>query len=308
VRLGYFLPHIGPAAGPDAITAVAHRAEEIGYDSVWVTERILFPLEPSVPYVASPDGSLPDVFQTVIDPLSTLAFVAGQTSRINVGTSVLNLPWYNAVLLARSLTGIDVLSKGRLRVGFGMGWSTDEYESVGAEWKGRGRRADETLEALKAIWTSDTVKFEGENLRIPASIIGPKPVQKPHPPIYMAAYTPAAMARVARFADGWMPVGVPLDGMASMLSAIRSMAKDFGRDPEALQLIVRANVYITEQPIESDRFIFTGTLEQIAEDVAASRAVGASEVDFDVTFGPAGRTGEDFLRRVDDLWTVGQAA
>jgi probable F420-dependent oxidoreductase len=307
VRLGYFLPQIGPAAGPDAISAVARRAEEIGYDSLWVTERLLSPLEPQTPY-PSPDGVLPDEYRTVIDPLSTLAYAAAQTSRIAVGTSVLNIPWYNPALLARALTGVDVLSKGRLRVGLGTGWSVDEYEAVGVPWTERGRRADENIEALKAIWTTDPVEVAGGHFRIPRSIIGPKPVQKPHPPIYMAAYTPPAMARVARFADGWMPVGVPLEGIAGMFEQITSQARDAGRDPDAIELIVRGNVEIADRPIEADRFIFTGTLEQIAEDVAACRDIGAAELTLDATFDPGTRTADDFLARLDDLWKLVQSA
>jgi probable F420-dependent oxidoreductase len=307
MRLGYFLPQMGPAAGPDAITAVARHAEEIGWDSLWVTERLLWPVEPQSPY-PSPDGVLPDVYKTVVDPLSALTFVAGQTTRIALGTSVLNIPWYNATLLARQLTALDVLSKGRLRVGFGTGWSLDEYEAVGVPWKERGRRADENMAALEAIWSPDPVSFEGEHLRIAPSVIGPKPVQTPRPPIYMAAYTPAAMARVARFADGWMPVGVPLEGIAPMLAQIRSMAKDAGRDPEALELIARGNLEITEKPIDRERFIYTGTLEQIGEDIAAVRAVGASEMLLDITFSPDAKTADDFLARADDLWRVAQAS
>ena len=304
MRLGYFLPHIGPAAGPDAVTAVARRAEEIGYDSVWVTERLLFPLEPQVPYLATPDGSLPDAYRTVIDPLASLLYVAGQTSRIALGTSVLNLPWYNPTLLARQLTAVDVLSSGRLRVGFGMGWSPDEYEAVGVPFGERGRRADDNLEALKAIWTEDPVEVAGGHFRIPPSIIGPKPVQKPHPPIYMAAYTPPALARVARHADAWMPVGVPFEGMRGMLAQIKADARELGRDADAIELIVRGNVHITDRPIEADRFIFTGTLEQIGEDIAASRAAGASEVTLDVTFSPGVETAAGYLRLADDLWRV----
>ena len=149
MRLGYFLPQMGPAAGPDAMTAVARRAEEIGWDSLWVTERLLLPLSAAGALPVARTASLPDVYRTVVDPLSALTFVAGQTSRIAVGTSVLNIPWYNATLLARQLTAIDVLSKGRLRVGFGTGWSPDEYEAVGVPWKERGRRADENLAALE---------------------------------------------------------------------------------------------------------------------------------------------------------------
>jgi probable F420-dependent oxidoreductase len=308
VRLGYFLPQIGPAAGPDALTAVATRAEEIGYDSLWVTDRSLFPIEPAVPYVATADGSLPDVYRTVLDPLTALTFVAAQTSRIAVGTSVLNLPWYNPLLLARSLTAVDVVSKGRLRVGFGMGWSPDEYGAAGVDWHRRGKRADENLEALMAIWTTDPVEYESPDFTIPPSVIGPKPVQSPHPPIYMAAYTEAAMARVARFADGWMPVGVPIDGMTAMLDAIRQMAEGHGRDPDSIELIVRANIWVTDEPLGDDRFIFTGSMDQIRADVAGSRAAGAAELTFDVSFDPAVTTVEGFLAGLDTWREVGQAA
>ncbi len=308
MRLGYFLPQMGPAAGPDALTAVATRAEEIGYDSLWVTERTLVPLAPVEPYPASADGSLPDVYRTVIDPLTALAYVAAQTSRIAVGTSVLNLPWYNPLLLARTLTGVDVVSKGRLRVGFGMGWSPDEYGAAGADWHRRGKVADENLEALLAIWTTDPVAYEGPDFTIPASFVGPKPVQSPHPPIYMAAYTEAAMARVARFADGWMPVGVPIEGMTAMLQGIRQMAEGHGRDPDALELIVRANLWVTDEPLGDDRFIFTGSMDQIRGDVAASRAAGAAELTFDITFDPAATTVDAFLGGLDTWWEVAQAA
>jgi probable F420-dependent oxidoreductase len=307
MRLGYFLPQMGPAAGPDAILQVARRAEELGYDSVWVTERTLFPIDPAVPYVATPDGSLPDVYREVIDPLSVLAFVASATERITIGPSVLNLPWYNPTLLGRSLTALDVLSKGRLTVGFGMGWSPDEYAAAGADWHRRGRRADENLEALLAIWTTDPVEYEGSAFAIPASVIGPKPVQDPHPPIYMAAYTEAAMNRVARFADGWMPVGVPIDGMTAMLGGIRQMAAGHGRDGDAIELIVRANLWVTDEPLGDDRFIFTGSMDQIRADVEGCREAGAAEIDFDITFDPAARTPDDFLRGLDTWMEVARA-
>jgi probable F420-dependent oxidoreductase len=300
VRLGFFLPQIGPAAGPDALTSVAARAQELGYDSLWVTERTLFPLEPQVPYVGTPDGSLPEVYRNVLDPLAVLAFVAARTDRIAIGTSVLNIPWYNPLLLARALTGLDVLSQGRLRVGFGMGWSPDEYEAAGAPWSRRGRRADENREALLAIWTSDPVEYEGRDFRIPRSVIGPKPVQKPHPPIYMAAYTEAAMARVARFADYWMPVGVPVEGISPMLETIRSMARELGRDGN-IELSVRANVEITDAPLGDDRPNFVGDADQIRADVARCREIGAAEVTFDPTFDERVLSADDFAARAELL-------
>lgn len=308
MRLGFFLPTLGPAAGPDAMTDIARRAEERGFDSLWVTERTLWPLEPQVPYVATADGSLPEAFRSNLDPVASLAYIAGQTSRISIGTSVLNLPWYNPVLLARALTTVDIVSKGRLWVGFGMGWSPDEYEAAGAPWRRRGRRMDENLEAIKAIWTTDPVEYQGSGFRIPRSIIGPKPVQKPHPPICMAAYTEAALARTARVADAWMPVGVPLAAMSGMFEGVRSMAEQHGRDPAAMELIVRANAHLTDSALGEDRFPFTGTLDQIRADVIASREAGAAEIAFDPTFDPAVRTPEDFASRLDMFQEVATAA
>jgi probable F420-dependent oxidoreductase len=305
MRLGFALPQIGSVAGPDALVAVATRAEALGFDSLWVLDRTLVPLNPREPYPVG-DGTLPDKYRRVLDPLDTLTFAAAHTRRVALGTSVLNLPWYNPVLLARRLTSLDVLSKGRLRVGFGMGWSRDEYEAAGAPWSQRGERADEIIRALKAIWTTDPVEFRGKYYRISKSFIGLKPVQKPHPPIYMAAYTPAALKRVAREADGWFPVGIPIGGMGPMFEGIKGMAKEAGRAPSVLQLIVRANVEISDAKPGKERADFTGSLAQIAADVAATRKVGAAELVFDVQFSPGLETADDMVARMEQLWKAAQ--
>jgi probable F420-dependent oxidoreductase len=236
--------------------------------------------------------------------LQTLAFAAAQTKRVTVGSSVLNLPWYNPTLLARTLTSLDVLSGGRLRVGFGMGWSPDEYEAAGTSWSGKGKRADEFIRALKAIWTTDPVEFKGEYVHIAESTIGLKPVQKPHPPIYMAAYAPSALQRVARESNGWFPVGIPLKAVPEMFGGIQAMAKEAGRDPSELELIVRGNCEISESPVSGERADFTGTIEQIGSDIAATREIGAHELVLDVQFAPGVESGADYLTRMKQLWDV----
>ena len=301
MRLGFNLPQIGPAASPEALVRVAQRAEELGYDSVWVTERLLWPIEPQTPYPASPDGSLPDVYKTILDPLEALTFVAGQTSRIGLGTSVLDMPYYNPVMLARRLTTLDVLSGGRLRLGLGLGWSQDEFDAVGASMKGRGKRADEFISVLKAIWTTDPVEFQGEFYQVPKSVILPKPVQKPHPPIYLAAYSAGALKRAATMANGWNPAGVPLDGMKQMMEGIKGMAQEAGRDPSEVALVVRANLLVTDEALGEDRWIFTGSSEQIKADIAATREMGAAELFFDPTFSPDGVSVEGFLSRMEQI-------
>lgn len=301
MRFGFALPQVGSAIGPEGLVSVAQRAEDLGFDSLWVLDRILWPVNPKAPYPIG-DGSLPVKYKNVLDPLETLTFAAAHTRRIALGTSVLNLPWYNPVLLARRLTTVDVLSAGRLRVGFGIGWSPDEYEAAGVTWEERGKRADELLQALKRIWTTDPVEFHGRYYRIPKSVIGPKPVQKPHPPIYMAAYTPSAMRRVAIEASGWFPVGIPLSGIGPMFEGIKGMAQEAGRDPSGLELIVRANVEVHNTFIEKDRIDFTGTLEQIVEDVTMVRKVGAAEIVIDAQFSPGVEAAKDIIARMEDLW------
>src|SRR5215470_6484424 len=307
MRYGFALPQVGSGVGPEALVTAAKRSEDLGFHSLWVLDRILWPVSPRVPYPIG-DGSLPVKYKNVLDPLETLTFAAAHTHHIALGTSVLNLPWYNPVLLARRLTTLDVLSAGRLRIGFGMGWSPDEYEAAAAPWEERGKRADELIQALKKIWTTDPVEFQGAYYRIPKSYIGPKPVQKPHPPIYMAAYTPSAMKRVATEANGWFPVGVPLAAVPQMFEGIKGMAKEAGRDPGELELIVRANVEFSQAPISQDRADFAGSLEQIAGDVTETRKLGAAEIVFDVQFSPDVKTTDDIVARMEQLHQVSKQA
>jgi len=303
MRFGFALPQIGSTAGPEALVRVAKRAEDLGFGSLWVLDRILWPVNPRAPYPIG-DGSLPVQYKNVLDPVETLTFAAAQTSRIALATGVLNLPWYNPVLLARRLSTLDILSRGRLRVGFGIGWSPDEYEAAAAPWQDRGKRADESIEVLKKIWTTDPVEFEGKYYRIAKSFIGPKPVQKPHPLIYMAAFTPSAMKRVAAEANAWLPVGIPLSGVGAIFDGIKNMAKEAGRDSSALELIVTAGIEIHKKPIDKERTEFTGSLEQIGEDFAAARKLGAAEIAIYAQFLPPGETAEDLVGRMEELWRI----
>ena len=301
MRLGFALPQVGTFAGPDALSRIARTSEELGYDTLWVLDRVLAPTDPQAPYPASADGSLPDEFKHVLDPVGTLTFVAALTSRVGLGTSILNLAYYNPVLLGRQLATLDVLSGGRLRIGLGTGWSPDEFEATGSPMDDRGARTDEALQALYAIWGDDPVAFDGTYFRVPPSTIGVKPVQKPHPPVYMAAYAPPSMRRIAKYADGWNPAGVPIAAMGEMFAGIKQMAAAEGRDPESLELVIRANVYFSDDPIGDGRVDFMGTIEQIGGDVAAARDLGADEVFFDVQFSPDVNSVDAMAMRMEQL-------
>jgi probable F420-dependent oxidoreductase len=301
MKIGFALPNIGPIATAEALSTIAQRAEALGYHSLWTIERLLYPVKPQSPYPATPDGSLPEEYKHSLDPLDALTFVASQTKKINLGTSVLDIPYYNPVMLARRLSTIDFLSNGRLRVGLGLGWSKDEMDATGADMKKRGAMADEFIQVLKAIWSTNPVEFRGNFYQIPKSYIYPKPVQKPHPPIYLAAFAPAALKRLATVADGWNPVLIPVAGMAQMFEGIKQMAKDAGRDPSTLVTIVRAIMQITDKPLGADRGIFSGTLDQIREDVSSCSKIGVSEVFFDPAFGPGGQSLERWLSLLDQM-------
>jgi probable F420-dependent oxidoreductase len=298
MRIGFFLPQIGPAATVDSITKVATLAEELGYDSLWVTDRLLYPTNPQTSYYGGP---LPEVYKRVFDPLETLTFAAAHTRRVTLGTSVLDIPFYNPVVLGRQLTTLDVLSAGRLRVGLGLGWSKDEYDATGTPVKIRGKRADEFIAVLKAIWTTDPAEFHGRYFQLPKSIIQPKPAQKPHPPIYLAAYSPGAMKRTAKFADGFMPVGMPLEQVKSTITQLRNLAKDAGRNLTDLKLILRYNFAITPEPQGKDRPFFHGTFTQIKDDIASVKGYGPDELILDPTFSPDTQNEQSFIRNMEQI-------
>jgi len=289
MKLGVSIPNIGPVATPEAIKTVAKKAEAMGYNSLWTVERLLWPIDPKTTYPVTPDGSLPEQYKYNLDPLDVLTFAAAVTTKIRLGPSVLDIPYYNPVTLARRLSTIDILSKGRLNVGLGLGWSPDEMEATGADIKVRGARADEFIQVLKALWTTDPSEFHGKFFSLSKSHINAKPVQKPHPPIYIAAFAPAALKRVASMADGWNPTGLSVEAMAQMFGAIKQMAEAAGRNPSELKMIVRGNLVLRDKPVEKDRPIFMGTPDQIRQDIAACEKIGADEVFLELGFTHGGQ-------------------
>jgi probable F420-dependent oxidoreductase len=284
-----------------AITEVAQRAEALGYSSLWTIERLIYPVKLQRPYPGTPDGHLPEIYKQVLDPLDALTYVAAHTKKIRLGTSVLDMPYHNPVVLARRLTTLDVLSNGRLCVGLGLGWNKDEMDATGADMTKRGALADEFLPLLKAIWTTNPVEYKGKFFNVPKSYINLKPVQKPHPPIILGAFVAAALKRLANLADGWNPVFLPVPVMAEMFGSIRQMAKEAGRDPSAMVMVVHAVLEITDKPLGKDRGIFSGSLDQISDDVRGCAKIGADEVFFDPAFAPGGQSLDRWLSLLDEL-------
>lgn len=283
MRIGLGLPQLGPFADPQATCTVARAAEKAGFASLWAMDRLLSPVAPrTMRYPGSADGALPKEQQIVLDPLVALTVAAAVTERISVGTDVLVAPWYPPVLLARSLATLDQASAGRLVVGLGLGWSVDEFDAVGAPMRQRGARLDEILDVMETLWNAEATEMETSHERIAASVVGLKPVQRPHPPILLAASTPAGLERVARRADGWLPFGLPLDGIRSMWASVRQAAERHGRDPEQLQLVLRGDPTFTDVRLGADRMPFTGTWQQVIDDIRRARELGVAELILDL--------------------------
>jgi probable F420-dependent oxidoreductase len=301
MQIGVFVPNVGPSAHPDALVREARHAESLGFDSIWVADRLLFPLAPRSRYPVTPDGVLPGYYRRILDPLSALTFLAAHTSRVALGTCILDIPFYNPLIVARTLASLDVLSGGRLKLGCGQGWSEDEFTAVGLPEKGRGSRTSEFLDVLRAAWEDDPVEFAGKHFTVPRSTIGLKPVQKPHPPIFLAAFSPAALRRAATKADGWMPARVPHEVLAKNLADCRAMAAEAGRDPAKFRLQVVAIPEVTTSPVAGERTPFVGSLEQLREDVARTRELGAAELIFQIDLGDEP---DQVVAAMDRVWAL----
>ena len=280
MHLGLAVPQYGAFARPDAIRRVARAAEEMGFHSLWVGDRILTPVRPRDRY-PSRDGGMPEQYRTFLDPLTVLTVAAEATERVRLGTSTLNALWYPPVVMARTLTTLDLVSGGRLDVGIGLGWARDEYQAAGVPWEGRGRRLEEWLDVVEAVWAGNPVAHEGPHYAVPESHIAPKPVQRPHPPLLLAGFSPRSLARVGRRADGWLPVAMPLPALARAWRAIQEAAEAAGRDPARLRRPLRINATLVSEPTDGGR-PGHGTVAQLADYVLAAAAEGVSEVFVDL--------------------------
>jgi probable F420-dependent oxidoreductase len=228
------LPSFGPPARDPAVQSnlrdVAEAADELGYHVVFAAEHLVYPQEIRTPYPYG--GRFPfAVTDPVLDVPTTLAWAAAVTKHVRLGASVMVLPYHEPVALAKALTTIDVLSGGRLMVGVASGWLREEFDLLGVPFHERGARTDEYLAVLRALWTEERVTFRGRFVRLEETAFFPKPIQKPHPPIWIGGASAAAFRRVARLGDGWLAVPRSPADLADDVAAIRREAEAAGRDP-----------------------------------------------------------------------------
>jgi probable F420-dependent oxidoreductase len=266
MKIGLGAPVAGAWATPDTLTQVATRAEELGYDSLWTFQRLLVGV----------DDHLDAVYQSVLDPLLPLSFVAARTERIRLGVALVNLPFVSPVYLAKQAATLDVLSNGRLDLGLGVGWSATEFAATGADKARRGARAEEYVRVLRTLWTDNTASFDGEFYTVPPSRMRPKPVQPGGPPILLGGAVPAALERAGRIAAGWMSrSATDLDHIADEIAVVRAAAPD----PDAVRVVVRG--VVKPGPREGR---LTGSYDDIRADAAWLGEQGVTELYYDLNW------------------------
>ena len=271
--LGFGLPVSGNWATPETMRRVARRAEELGYASLWTFQRVLYPA----------DSELSPAHDAVHDSVVALAYVAGHTDRIGLGTATLCAPLTSPALLAKALTSLDVLCGGRLTIGLGIGWLPQEYAAAGVPFERRGARMEEYVRCLKALWTQDPAEFAGEFYTVPRSHVGPMPVQRPHPPLLLGGAAAPALRRAGRLAQGWIGSSQQdLVQIGACVETVRDGAREAGRDPQALRIVVRRPVDLVDRAIGGQRRPFQGTRDQVLEDLDALGAQGVTEVFLDL--------------------------
>ncbi|GAA3782179.1 LLM class F420-dependent oxidoreductase [Streptomyces coacervatus] len=281
-RLGLGLPQNKQYDLGRDVPDVARTAERIGYESLWVYERLLVP-EPARQGLYGVEGlPWPDSYRGVAEPLVTLTLAAAATERARLGTSVLVAPLHVPFQLAKALATLDAVSGGRVLAGLGTGWSHDEYAAASVRpFEERGQVLDELIEVCRAVWGPDPVSYEGRVTTVNPSVVGPKPARPI--PILLAAGSAKARRRLVDHADGWLPVGMGgPEVLAAQWKELQELAAERGRT-EPIQTVLRANPrYRAGGYAGTDRQPFHGSVDQIVEDLVAHAEVGLDEILIDL--------------------------
>lgn len=271
MKLGFALPIVGPAITSAAgLSAFCRGLEDLGYDTLWVGDRLVTPVEMHSTYPGK-EQPYPPQMTRYLDPVLLWTVAATATSRIRLNSSTLSTFYYEPVHLARMLTTLDVLSDGRLGVGVGIGWMKDEHDIArGADWRRRGRMLDDLLAFLQKWWTTTPVSWESEFFSLPPVHADLRPVQPGGPPIWIGGASEAAMRRVGRTGTGWLGVEGLQDEVTDRLWSIaRRAAEDAGRDPGALKKAMRLNLEagtsIDSVADRLERLAVSGTEEAIVD-------------------------------------------
>lgn len=280
----------GPLASPDAIRGLAQQAEVLGFHSVWLADHIVVPRQVTSPYPYTADAVSPfDPDQPFYEPLSVLNFLAGCTQRIRLGTHVMIVPYREPLFTAKILATLDALSGGRLIVGAGVGWMQEEFKALGLKtFTERGAVTNEILRLFKELWTKDEPICDGKYYQVSGIGFLPKPVQRPHPPIWTGGHTEPALKRAAALADAWMPIGLrpptllqPKE-LGAKIARLRTLTREAGRSEAAVTIAFTAPVAFNNKTSGGSRPLLTGSSAEIADDLRQYHDLGVQHFNFNL--------------------------
>jgi len=294
MQIGFNLSNSGPLCDPGIMSRIAKAGEALGYDYLTITDHVVLPdvKVPGYPYSTS--GEFYGAgHETRHEQLTTTAWIAAQTSKIRLVLAVIVVPHRQAVLAAKQLATIDVLSGGRLVVGIGAGWLKAEFDAVvTTPFEERGAVTDEYLRVFQTLWTNESSSFSGKYVNYENIAFKPLPLQKPYPPIWVGGESPPSLRRTAKFGDAWYPIGTnakhPLESMellAAGMAKLKKMVVDNGRDPAAVPTVLRFKRFGDEVPAQAsdgNRRLMHGTPAEMAADLKALKQMGVVAIDIDI--------------------------
>ena len=290
MKYGFTIPGSGPLSAPESMRALVRRGEDLGFDTVVCPDHIIFPKDISSPYPYNPEAGHPGTIGgACLDQLTVLAFIAGQTTTLRLGPSVMIVPHRNPIVAAKALATLDVLSNGRVTLGVGAGWLREEFEALDApSFDDRGTVTDEYIRAFIELWTSENPEFEGKYVNFSNIHFLPKPVQKPHIPIWVGGESNRAIRRAARMGNAWHPLGTnpafPL-GTPELLKAsmdrLAARTEREARNPKDVEVAFRGSTF-NPNSNGTEGIPFAGPPDKVAEDVRAYEAMGVTNLIFDL--------------------------
>ena len=313
MRYGFYLPTRGPLANRHDLSAILTAAERMGFASVMVADHIILPTKVDSAYPYTVKGKFVSEGEC-FEQLALMSFVAGRTETLRIVSSVMIVPHRNPVFNAKALATIDVISGGRVTVGIGVGWMEEEFKALHtADFKHRGAVTDEYVAIFKKLWSGKPVSHRGQFYSFDEVLCEPKPIQNPGPPIWIGGHSNPALRRVARFGDGWHPVGAtaasPLlpDEMREKLKTIARLMDDEGRDFKKLEVSYKAPFYDGGAPPKGEvRRLFTGGVDAALGDIAIFGDLGVHELVFDFRMASLNQCldrmqqfSEDIIKRTD---------
>ena len=278
MKVGCHLPMYGPVGTRDNVLTFARRIEALGYDSLWASDHVVIPYRIAPHYPYSPDGRFPLTADVpFLEPLTTLALVAGVTERVQLGTSILVLPHRNPVMAAKMCATLDHLSGGRLVLGVGVGWMREEIELLGGNYDRRGAWSDEALAVMRACWRNARTAHHGEFFSFDEIGVFPKPTRGDIP-ILVGGHTERALRRVVQHGDGWHAAFITPAALAADLARLKEECARQRRPHDQVTVSVRAGLSLRSTPLGPDRKPLQGSPEQVVEDLVAFRDLGVDSV------------------------------